>query len=152
MTRYSFWGLLLVAVGLLPTQTAQAGGPAYSAATNYVLRCAGCHRTDGAGAAEQGIPPFPGLVDTFYLDPEGRRYLLHVPGVSASGLNSAEIADVLNYVAKRWGREPARLPGFTEAEVQQLRAEPVDDLVVFRRHLAERYRAAGVKLAPYPWP
>jgi mono/diheme cytochrome c family protein len=127
---------------------AAAAGPA----ANYLLRCSGCHGADGSGAPQSGIPPFPGFLDPFYRDAEGRRYLLHVPGVASSGLKPEEIATVLNLLAQRWGTEPASLPAFTEEEVRQRQAEPVADLVGLRQRLAARYQAAGQPVAPYPWP
>ncbi|WP_085314480.1 c-type cytochrome [Derxia lacustris] len=123
-----------------------------SPGANYLLRCAGCHGIEGHGAPESGIPPFPGLVDPFYRDAQGRTYLLHVPGVVSSSLSAQEIAAVLNYIAARWAKAPAGIARFDAAEVSQRMAEPVADVVAFRRGLVEKYRAAGVEVAPYPWP
>ena len=70
--------------------------------TNYVLRCAGCHGMGGAGAPSAGIFDFNGMVGAFAGIDEGRTYLMHVPGVSGSGLSDAEIAAVMNYVMETW--------------------------------------------------
>lgn len=138
--------LLLAAV--LPL--AQAGER--SAPANYVLRCAGCHGMDGSGLEKAGIPPFPGLVDAFYMDAEGRRYLMHVPGVVASSLSDAEIAAVMNYINRRWGQPGREVQPFSASEVGQLRGEPVRDLVALRRGIVARLQAQGVAVAAYPWP
>lgn len=141
-------GYLLLMLAGLGSGMVEAAGPA----ANYLLRCSGCHGVDGSGSAQSGIPPFPGFLDPFYRDPEGRRYLLHVPGVVSTGLQPDEIAKVLNLLAQRWGKDPASLPPFTEQEVRAGRAEPVQDLVALRQRLAARYQAAGDAVAPYPWP
>lgn len=123
-----------------------------SASSNYILRCLGCHGANGAGAPNTGIPAFPGFLDPLYASNEGRTYLVHVPGVAASGLNTKEIAQVLNYVAKRWATNPEQLQRFTVEEVQQRQSIEVKDIVALRRYLSEHFRAQGVELAPYPWP
>ena len=149
---------LRVAMALLAGLAAPAVAPSValagelSPAANYLLRCAGCHGVEGHGATESGIPPFPGLVDPFYRDEQGRTYLLHVPGVVSSSLSAKEIADVLNYIAARWAKAPAGIARFDATEVERRMAEPVADVVTFRRGLVEKYRAAGVDVAPYPWP
>ena len=141
-------GLLYVLYG----NAALAQATERSASSNYILRCLGCHGANGAGAANTGIPAFPGLVDPLYATEEGRTYLVHVPGVAASGLNTQEIGQVLNYVAKRWARDPEQVKPFTVEEVRARQAMEVKDIVALRRYLSEHWRAQGVELAPYPWP
>ncbi|MDR3159657.1 MAG: hypothetical protein LBU11_11790 [Zoogloeaceae bacterium] len=123
-----------------------------SARVNYILRCAGCHGLDGTGHAPGGIPAFPGYISSIVDDDEGRTYLMHVPGVVASGLKTnQEIADVMNYVAARWGSNPA-FERFTEEEVRARRAAAVVDVVEYRRSIVRRLLSAGKPVAPYPWP
>ncbi|WP_156920038.1 c-type cytochrome [Comamonas composti] len=123
-----------------------------SAEKNYLLRCVGCHGQDGAGAPNQGIPAFPGLLDPLYSNDLGRTYLTHVPGVRASSLSANEIAAVLNHVAQRWAKAPHELERFTAEEVQVRQKVEVPDIVALRRHLTGYFRARGIELAPYPWP
>lgn len=131
-------------------------GPAFaaerSADKNWILRCVGCHGQDGAGAPSKGIPAFPGLLDPLYSDDQGRTYLIHVPGVTASSLSFNEIADVLNYVARRWAKEPDKLRLFTAQEVAARQKVEVKDIVALRRYLTEYFREQGIELASYPWP
>ena len=131
---------------MVPAQAQQRG-----ARVNYILRCSGCHGLDGTGHEQGGIPAFPGYVGSIIDDDEGRTYLMHVPGVVATGLNDREIAEVMNYVASQWGGNPA-FDRFTEEEVRVRRATAVADAVEFRRILARRLLSAGKPLAPYPWP
>lgn len=142
--------MLLALLLLAGAQSALAGER--SPEVNYVLRCAGCHGMDGTGAEKAGIPPFPGLVDAFFADPQGRLYLMHVPGVVSNGLNDREIAQVMNYVGDRWRKPGAEIRHFSEAEVARLRTEPVADLVGLRRDIARRLKAEGIPVAGYPWP
>ncbi|MDQ0322729.1 mono/diheme cytochrome c family protein [Pararhizobium capsulatum DSM 1112] len=136
-------GLALVAV------SAQASD--HSARFNYMLRCAGCHTETGEGLPHAGIPQFPGYIDAFAADDEGRTYMMHVPGVVGSSLSDAQIAAVLNYVVKSWG-DPSIVAPFTAEEVTTRRAKPVPDVVAYRRQLVTRLKAEGAKIAEYPWP
>lgn len=121
---------------------------------NYILRCAGCHGVEAAGAPAAGIPPFPGLVGAFAGDEDGRTYLFHVPGVVGSSLTDAEIAAVMNYVMERWAADslPAAFVPFTAEEVAARRAIPVASVVDFRREIVKRLAASGIVAAEYPWP
>lgn len=123
-----------------------------SAHVNFLLRCSGCHMSDGSGVPASGIPPFPGFIDSFAADPDGRTYMAHVPGVIGSGLSDAEIAAVLNYLIDKWGRAPEAVDRFTADEVAARRAAPVPDVVAYRRALVVRLTAAGSPVAQYPWP
>ncbi|MBS0968670.1 hypothetical protein JK232_07165 [Nissabacter archeti] len=118
---------------------------------NYVLRCSGCHDMDGSGSLPGGIPPLPGFLGTFTKDPAGRLYLMHVPGIVASSLNDAQLAELMNYLNDKWG-DPQGYPAFTAQEVNTLRSTPVEDVVKYRRELVKRYLKEGMKTADYPWP
>lgn len=133
--------------------SAQHSPVQYPTETLYVLRCAGCHGFDGAGSMAAGVPAFPGFVGAFARDREGRLYMAHVPGVVGSGLTDAEIANVLNYIVETFAAEPPGvLAPFTAAEVTELRAEDLPDVVGYRREVARRLVAEGVPVADYPWP
>lgn len=85
---------------------------------------------------------------------DGRTYLMHVPGVIGASLSDAEIAAVLNYIMEKWAG--TSLPGdfkpFDGEEVARLRAEPIGDVVSFRRQLVQGMTAKGIATADYPWP
>ncbi len=122
--------------------------------TNFILRCGGCHGMDGAGSEVGGIPDFRNYVGAFAHSEDGRRYVMHVPGVVGASLSDKQIADVMNYVMTTWGEAslPADYAPFTEAEVTMLRAEPVGDVVAYRRKVAADLMAQGIATAGYPWP
>lgn len=145
---HPFQTVLLLIAALL---SAPASAGERSPQANYILRCAGCHSLDGSGHIPGGIPPFPGFIDSFVNDDQGRTYLMHVPGVVASSLSDSEIAAVLNYVMQRWGATPD-FQAFTRNEVTRRRALLVTDVVDYRRAVVQRLSAQGLPIADYPWP
>ena len=141
--------LLMLACLVVPAQAAER-----TAQTNYVLRCLGCHLPDGTGLPGAGIPDFVGKVGVFAGLPEGRAYLLHVPGVIGASLSDGEIADLLNYIMETWAGDslPAAYQPFDAAEVSVLKAQSVGNVVNYRRVVADKLEAQGLSVAEYPWP
>lgn len=78
---------------------------------------------------------------------------MHVPGVSASGLDDAGIAQVMNYVFERWAQATTDdpVPPFSADEVARLRAVNVPDVVQARRAVVQKLEARGLPVAAYPW-
>lgn len=126
-----------------------AGPVEHTPYVNYVLRCTGCHGMNGEGSVEGGIPAFPDSVGYIAESEMGRRYMMHVPGVVSASLSNKEIAEVMNYILDTWAEGS---PHYTEAEVTQLRAEEVTDVVAYRRLVVEELAAKGIVIADYPWP
>jgi mono/diheme cytochrome c family protein len=149
MMRSVILPLILGLAALTP-----ALGAERSAQANFVLRCAGCHALDGSGHPVGGIPDFRGLVGAFAGEEEGRTYLMHVPGVTNASLSDAEIAAVLNYIMDNWAGPslPSNFKPFDGEEVGRLRAQPIGDVVAYRRQLVQRLTAMGLATADYPWP
>ena len=125
--------------------------PGMSVRTLFLLRCAGCHGAEGAGASTAGVPDFRNSVGRLARDEGGRLYMLHVPGVVGSGLDDRQKAEVMNYILTRWGDGPPARP-FTSEEVAHLREQSVPDVVALRRSLVRALAKKGVKVAEYPWP
>src|SRR5215813_6905007 len=92
--------LLTLAVAL--AAGAFAAAVRASPTQDYTLYCMGCH-----GARAQGvpgrIPPLAGSVALFMRAPEGRDYVLRVPGAANSALADAQLAAVLNWLAESYG-------------------------------------------------
>ncbi len=121
--------LLAAAVGSADEQnvTAPAGVEnAQRAWQHWTLNCQGCHRPDGTGpirprrawrAPWHDSCPAPG----------GREYLSRVPGVAASALSDADLAEVMNWMLWRFDKEhlPADFQPYTAAEIGQLRTRPL---------------------------
>ena len=112
----------------------------------YTLHCSGCHGRDGVGSTTGRVPPFAGIVGHFAGEPEGRRYLVLVPGVANSGLSDADTARVLNHVVEEWG-EGVRRRAYTPAEVAAIRKSRVDDIVALRGEIVAALARRGVRVA-----
>ena len=112
----------------------------------YRLHCSGCHGVDGTGSKVGRIPPFQGIVGHFATSPDGRLYLVHVPGVANAALPDAETADILNYVLHNWGAGdlPKDTRDFSSQEIRQLREVHVDDVAELRRRLSTELAKQGV--------
>jgi mono/diheme cytochrome c family protein len=80
----------------------------------------GCHTPDGSGEPGR-VPSIKETLVPFALNPNGRRFLIQVPGASQSTLTDAELAALLNWMVQNLSViKPARFTRFTEAEVASL--------------------------------
>ena len=115
---------------------------------HYLLHCSGCHQPDGSGSAANGIPRMQGQVGHFLRLPEGRDFLVQVPGTSQSSLNDAEVARLLNWMVRSLSPDevPADFQPYTVAEVTRLRAHPLSDAPGVRQQVVNRLRDQGFKL------
>jgi len=145
------------------TAPQQTGRPA---ALNYRLHCEGCHQADGSGQPGY-VPTLQGVVSTFLAVPEGREYLVRVPGMAQSLLNDQEAADVLNWMVRTF--DPAHLPAhfvpYTAKEVAQLRHSPISQSSVERARVvalveakqpassaSQEHASAVISVQPPPHP
>jgi mono/diheme cytochrome c family protein len=114
----------------------------------YRLHCSGCHGNEGAGSKVGRIPPFVGIVGHFAASPEGRLYLVRVPGVANATLPDADTANLLNYVLRNWGGHdlPANAQDFTAEEVNNLRNIHIDDIAALRRRLSAELSRHGISV------
>src|SRR6516162_967359 len=138
--------LLRLAVALAPGAFA-AAVPA-SPAQDYTLYCMGCHGAQAQGVPGK-IPPLAGSVSLFMRIPEGRDYVLRVPGAANSALPDAQLAAVLNWLAASYGAkgEPPPVP-FTVAEVTSVRRTPLADVQTRRREVISSLAASGAAPSP----
>jgi cytochrome c553 len=112
---------------------------------NWTLNCQGCHRVDGTGS-DTTAPSLAGTVAKFLWVPGGREYLVRVPGVAASPLSDADLAEVMNWMFWRFDQEhlPSTFKPFTAAEIGPLRARPLRlEAPSQRRDLLARAEAQG---------
>jgi len=113
---------------------------------NWTLNCQGCHLADGTGSVGAS-PRLAGTAAKFLWVPGGREYLGRVPGVAASPLSNADLAEVLNWMVWRFDREhlPATFQPFTAAEIGQLRAQPLRlEASQLRRELLKKAGESGM--------
>jgi cytochrome c len=125
--------LLFVAVAGL-TSNAQAATSKMERPLIYKLHCEGCHMADGAGH-EGFVPSFVGQIGAFTHSPEGRKFIIQVPGVSQSELSNGEIADLMNWLLVAY--DPDGLANdftpYNEKEVEGWRNNPISDTAQLRR-------------------
>jgi mono/diheme cytochrome c family protein len=121
---------------------ALAGG---SPAELYTLNCWGCHKPRA-----EGIPgTVPRLADSmanFLRVPGGREYLVEVPGVAASALSNAEIAEVLNWLLVTFNKAemPPDFKPYTAAEIARYRPHQLIRITETRDDLVKRLKAKGI--------
>lgn len=110
----------------------------------YMLHCQGCHLPDGRGAPG-AVPSLVDSVARFVRVPEGRAFLVQVPGSAASRLGDADLAAVLNWMLARFGpAQDARAAApYTAEEVGRLRATPLTEVDAVRRRLVDRLGEAA---------
>ena len=85
---------------------------------DFALRCRGCHGFAGEGTPGH-VPRLDGFVGLFTQVPDGRDYLMRVPGVARSALDDARLAATLNWMLATYGAGQVApgFPPYTAAEV-----------------------------------
>lgn len=84
-------GLLVLALaGLCPPAAADPQA-------DYLLHCGGCHRPDATGVPPL-VPSLAGTLGRIAASPEGRDYIVRVPGASQTPLSDEALAGVMNWV------------------------------------------------------
>jgi hypothetical protein len=113
---------------------------------DYAFRCKGCHGFAGEGTPGH-VPRLDGFVGLYTNLPEGRDYLMRVPGVARSVLDDDRLAAVLNWMLQAYGVGQVA-PGFapfTAKEVGQARRRPLaGERDALRARLLEGLRARGL--------
>lgn len=114
---------------------------------DYVLYCMGCHGTQAEGVPGK-VPPLAHALGRYMRTPEGRNYILRVPGAANSVLSDAQLAAVLNWLAQTFNGDEltASVPLFTTAEVTGNRHSPLSSVLATRREVVRALETTG--LAP----
>ena len=109
---------------------------AYGPRVNFQLQCMGCHHADGSGEAGR-VPSLRRTLVRFSSTPEGRDFVLRVPGVAQSPLSDAETAALLNWMARNLSDLPlpADFVDYTAAEVGRARHRPLAEVRRVREQL-----------------
>ena len=63
-----------------------------------MLYCQGCHLSDGAGSLKAEVPKMKDYVGNFLKVPEGREYLVRVPGSANAPIGDEKLANLLNWI------------------------------------------------------
>jgi len=103
---------------------------------NYLLHCSGCHLPSGIGDP----PNAPTLRDTIgkiVATPEGRDYIVRVPGSSQTPMSDQELADVLNWMLAEFNGAtlPKNFEPLNAAEVGRSRSQVLADPLKYRARL-----------------
>ena len=112
---------------------------------NYVLHCSGCHFLHGEGMPSGGIPRVRDQLGYFLALPEGRAYLMQVPGLLSAGMTDEQAAGVINWMIEAFAgpSRPADFLPYTADEAQRYRLQKPADIIGKRRELAQQLREAG---------
>jgi mono/diheme cytochrome c family protein len=107
-----------------------------AARNNYMLRCMGCHVADGSGSAGR-VPAVRDSLVPLLASPEGRRFLVQVPGAARSPLSDLELAQVLSWMVRNLSQQPlpADFRDFSAQEVARYRGTPLLDVQGTRARL-----------------
>jgi hypothetical protein len=127
------------AAGLLFSLALPTLGHSYEPRVNYQLQCMGCHLADGTGESDR-VPSMRKTLVPFSMFSEGREYVLRVPGVAQSPLNDADVAAVLNWIARNLSDAPlpAGFRDYSADEVRAMRGRPLAQVRDLRQKLLER--------------
>ncbi|HEF5872038.1 TPA: cytochrome c [Burkholderia cenocepacia] len=145
--RLSSWLLLAGASACAFAMPARADGAADAALArqHWVLNCMGCHTATGGGIPGK-VPPLANSLGYFTHLPDGREYVMRVPGASNSALSDRELADVLNWVLTTMNRDalPRDFKPYTAAEVAAHRHPALSDVATVRAGLVRALQARGI--------
>jgi hypothetical protein len=108
--------------------------------TDYLLHCRGCHMPDGR-SVPPAVPTLRDVIGRIVATPEGRDYVIRVPGVAQSSLPDKQLTSVLNWVLTEFNAEtlPANFQPFTEKEVGEARKNVLADPLKHRAKVWKEY-------------
>jgi mono/diheme cytochrome c family protein len=118
-------------------------------AQDYALNCMGCHGTEAQGIPGK-VPPLANTLSRFMRSPEGRNYVLRVPGAANSALSNEQLAAVLNWRAETYdssatSSQPAP---FTSTEVAAVRHQPLLSVLATRSAVVHNLATTGPSPPP----
>jgi mono/diheme cytochrome c family protein len=118
-------------------------------AQDYVLNCMGCHGTEAQGIPGK-VPPLANALSRFMRSPEGRNYVLRVPGAASSALSDEQLAAVLNWLAVTYDSSAtANQPApFTSTEVAAVRHQPLLSVLATRSAVVQNLSTTGPSPPP----
>src|SRR5262249_3727729 len=132
--------IALARVVLLAVVSCGAVAGAFEPRINYMLQCMGCHTPDGSGTRGR-IPSVKDTLVPLARSPEGRRFLIQVPGVSQSALSNGELAELVNWMISNLSVERTDdFERFTAAEVGEYRRDPLVNVRATRERLLGKPR------------
>ncbi|SPB13246.1 cytochrome C [Caballeronia novacaledonica] len=139
---------VLAAFALVAASQAQAYDEA-RARQDWVLNCMGCHTADGSGIPGK-VPALRESLGHFVSLPDGRRFVMSVPGASNSALSDAELANVLNWLLATMNEHsrPTSFKPYTAEEIAAHRRPALTDVARTRMKLVKELQENGVNAVP----
>ncbi len=123
------------------------GSPQFARAltpeVNFELQCMGCHQRDGSGQPGR-VPSFRRTLVPLSDLPQGREFLIRVPGVAQAPLSDEDIAALLNWMVRHMSDVSIK-PGFKDysaGEIHRLRARPIANVSAARIQVLRRIGAS----------
>ena len=110
------------------------------ARVNYMLYCQGCHLSDGAGSPRAEVPEMKDYVGNFLKVPQGREYLVRVPGSANAPIGDDQLANLLNWILLTIAGEstPKGFTPYSGEEVGEMREKSLTNIVTLRSNLIEK--------------
>jgi mono/diheme cytochrome c family protein len=135
--RPAFWLMVIGFLGVAGT-VGVAHADDERAHQNYLLHCMGCHTESGVGLPGK-VPSLRGTLARLANDPDGRSYVLRVPGVTQSTLEPARLAEVLNWAMREFSDadQAASVQPFSAAEVAAARSRPLLEVTATRQKVMQ---------------
>lgn len=95
---------------------------------------------DGSGL-DQVVPTLHDVIGRIVAEPEGRAYIVRVPGVSQAPISDEKLTDVINWMLAEFSREtlPDDFEPFTVSEVGRSRSQLLADPLKLRAELFPDY-------------
>ncbi|SAK68129.1 cytochrome c, class I [Caballeronia temeraria] len=142
----------VLAAAMLAALSTAAAAQTYDAARarqDWVLNCMGCHTANGSGIPGK-VPALRNSLGHFVSLPEGRQFVMRVPGAANSALNDAELANVLNWLLRTMNEQsrPASFKPYTAEEIAAHRRPALTDVARTRMKLVKELQENGVNAVP----
>jgi mono/diheme cytochrome c family protein len=100
---------------------------------NYLLHCSGCHLPNGIGDPPN-TPSLRGTIGKIVATPEGRDYIIRVPGSSQTPMSDEQLAAVLNWMLTEFNSStlPENFKPLSAKEVSKSRSLVLADPLKYR--------------------
>ncbi len=123
--------ILLSAILLIAAPSAHADPK-----VDYLLHCSGCHMPDGTGLSSV-VPTLHNIIGRLIAEPEGRAYIVRVPGASQAPINDEKLTEVLNWMLTEFSSNtlPKNFKPLTVKEVKRARSQLLADPLKYRAEL-----------------
>jgi mono/diheme cytochrome c family protein len=100
---------------------------------DYLLHCSGCHMPDGTGLQDV-VPTLHDIIGRMVAKPEGRSYIVRVPGASQAPISDEKLAAVINWMLTEFSSDtlPKNFKPLTVNEVSRARSQLLADPIKYR--------------------